>query len=181
MFSSQSPLHSKTSSMKIGARRIDQRCRHRAAFHWGIPSLAARPLHEQGFWDSVIENNLGGPFFVPNTLSLFMGRVSFRQHRQIFGAAAEPKTTAPNPTSSAEAPSAPLHALAPKKSASGTSAWLPSAPNKPSPPRMLRKSAQALPGPRFWGNGFVLAAQPGMGLTGKTVERQNMLQWIKSD
>ena len=62
MFSSQSPLHSKTSSMKIGARRIDQRCRHRAAFHWGIPSLAARPLHEQGFWDSVIENNLGGTF-----------------------------------------------------------------------------------------------------------------------
>jgi NAD(P)-dependent dehydrogenase (short-subunit alcohol dehydrogenase family) len=122
-------------------------------FNWGIPRWPRTRFMSKDFWDSVIQTNLGGTFLC--TKYVVPGISS------ICGAAAEPRTMGPPLTSSAKTPSAPSHASWPRKNASGTSAWLPSALNKPSRPRMLlKKPASVYPVLRFWGTALCWRHKP---------------------
>ena len=152
-------------------------------FNWGIPRWPRARFMSKDFWDSVIETNLGGTFLCTKYVVPFMEECRSGNIVNLWGGG-RAENTAPRPTSSAKTPSAHLHALSPKKSASGTSAWLPSAPNKPSPPRMLpKKRASVYRVPRIWETALCWPHKPEWNSPAKrsNIRMGNWWQWTKSD
>jgi 3-oxoacyl-[acyl-carrier protein] reductase len=142
-------------------------------FNWGIPRWPRARFMSKDFWDSVIETNLGGTFLCTKYVVPFMEECRSGNIVNLWGGGrAENHGAAPYVVSKdairtftrfiAEEErewNVCVVAFSPKQAIATEDA-----------PEEARKR---LPGPENLGNGFVLAAQAGMELTGKTVEHQN--------
>src|SRR5687768_4508063 len=142
-------------------------------FNWGIPRWPRARFMSKDFWDSVIQTNLGGTFLCTKYVVPFMEECRSGNIVNLWGGGrAENHGAAPYVVSKdairtftrfiAEEErewNVCVVAFSPKQAIATEDA-----------PEEARKR---LPGPEILGNGFVLAAQAGMELTGKTVEHQN--------
>src|SRR6266403_1187832 len=121
-------------------------------FNWGIPRWPRVRFMNKDFWDSVIQSNLGGTFLCTKYVVPFMeARRSGNIVNLWGGGRAENHGAA---------------AYVVSKDAIRTFTRFIAAEEAP------EEARKRLPGPECLGNGFVLAAQASMELTGKTVEHR---------
>jgi 3-oxoacyl-[acyl-carrier protein] reductase len=141
-------------------------------FNWGIPRWPRVRFMSKDFWDNVIQTNLGGTFLCTKYIVPFMEARSGNIVNLWGGGRAENHGAAAYVVSKdairtftrfvAEEErewNVCVVAFSPKQAIATEDA-----------PEEARKR---LPGPECLGNGFVLAAQAGMELTGKTVEHRD--------
>jgi 3-oxoacyl-[acyl-carrier protein] reductase len=142
-------------------------------FNWGIPRWPRTRFMSKDFWDSVIQTNLGGTFFCTKYVVPFMEQHHSGNIVNLWGGGRAENHGAAAYVVSKDAIrtftrfvaeeerewNVCVVAFSPKQAIATEDA-----------PEEVRKR---LPGPEILGNGFVLAAQAGMELTGKTVEHQN--------
>jgi 3-oxoacyl-[acyl-carrier protein] reductase len=141
-------------------------------FNWGVPRWPRVRYLSKDFWDSVIQTNLGGTFLCTKYVVPFMEERRSGNIVNLWGGGrAENHGASPYVVSKdairtftrfvAEEErewNVCVVAFSPKQAIATEDA-----------PEEARKR---LPGPETLGNGFVLAAQAGMDMTGKTVEHQ---------
>jgi 3-oxoacyl-[acyl-carrier protein] reductase len=139
-------------------------------FNWGVPRWARVRLLDKSFWDSVIQTNLGGTFLCTKYVLPFMEERRSGHIVNLWGGGKAQNHGACAYVVSKDAIrtftrfvaeeerewNICLLAFSPRQAIATEDA-----------PEEARKR---LPGPEILGNGFVLAAQAAMELTGKTVE-----------
>jgi 3-oxoacyl-[acyl-carrier protein] reductase len=142
-------------------------------FNWGIPRWPRVRLLSKDFWDSVIQTNLGGTFLCTKYVVPFMEERRSGNIVNLWGGGRPENHGAAAYVVSKDAIrtftrfvaeeerewNICIVAFSPKQAIATEDA-----------PEEARKR---LPGPEILGNGFVLAAQVGMELTGKTVEHRD--------
>lgn len=142
-------------------------------FNWGIPRWPRVRLMSKDFWDSVIQTNLGGTFLCTKYVVPFMEERRAGNIVNLWGGGRAENHGAAAYVVSKDAIRTFTRFVAEEEREwnVGVVAFSPKqAIATEDAPEEARKR---LPGPEILGNGFVLAAQAGMELTGKTVEHRN--------
>jgi NAD(P)-dependent dehydrogenase (short-subunit alcohol dehydrogenase family) len=141
-------------------------------FNWGIPRWPRVRFLSKDFWDSVIQTNLGGTFLCIKHVVPFMEARRSGNIVNLWGGG-RPENHGASPYVVSKDAIRTFTRFVAEEEREWNVCVLAFSPKQAiateDAPEEARKR---LPGPESLGNGFVLAAQAGMELTGKTVEHQ---------
>jgi NAD(P)-dependent dehydrogenase (short-subunit alcohol dehydrogenase family) len=142
-------------------------------FNWGIPRWPRVRFLSKDFWDSVIQTNLGGTFLCTKYVVPFMEEQRSGNIVNLWGGG-RPENHGASPYVVSKDAIRTFTRFVAEEEREWNICVVAFSPKQAiateDAPEEARKR---LPGPESLGNGFVLAAQAGMDVTGKTVEHRN--------
>jgi 3-oxoacyl-[acyl-carrier protein] reductase len=142
-------------------------------FNWGIPRWPRVRFMTKDFWDSVIQTNLGGTFLCTKYVVPFMEARRAGNIVNLWGGGRAENHGAAAYVVSKDAIRTFTRFVAEEEREWNVCVVAFSPKQAIATEDAPEEARKRLPGPEFLGNGFVLAAQAGMELTGKTVEHRD--------
>jgi 3-oxoacyl-[acyl-carrier protein] reductase len=142
-------------------------------FNWGIPRWPRARFMSMDFWVSVIQTNLGGTFLCTKYVVPFMEERRSGNIVNLWGGGRAENHGAAAYVVSKDAIRTFTRFVAEEEREWNVCVVAFSPKQAIATEDAPEEARKRLPGPEILGNGFVLAAQAGMELTGKTVEHQN--------
>lgn len=142
-------------------------------FNWGIPRWPRARFMSKDFWDSVIQTNLGGTFLCTKYVVPFMEERRSGNIVNLWGGGRAENHGAAAYVVSKDAIRTFTRFVAEEEREWNVCVVAFSPKQAIATEDAPEEARNRLPGPEILGNGFVLAAQVGMELTGKTVEHHN--------
>jgi 3-oxoacyl-[acyl-carrier protein] reductase len=142
-------------------------------FNWGIPRWPRARFMSKDFWDSVIQTNLGGTFLCTKYVIPFMEERRSGNIINLWGGGRAENHGAAAYVVSKDAIRTFTRFVAEEEREWNVCVVAFSPKQAIATEDAPEEARKRLPGPEILGNGFVLAAQAGIELTGKTVEHQN--------
>ncbi len=142
-------------------------------FNWGIPRWPRARFLSKDFWDSVIQTNLGGTFLCAKYVVPFMETRRSGHIVNLWGGGRAENHGAAAYVVSKDAIRTFTRFLAEEEREWNVCVVAFSPKQAIATEDAPEEARKRLPGPESLGNGFVLAAQAGMELTGKTVEHRD--------
>jgi 3-oxoacyl-[acyl-carrier protein] reductase len=142
-------------------------------FNWGIPRWPRARFMSKDFWDSVIQTNLGGTFLCTKYVIPFMEERRSGNIVNLWGGGRAENHGAAAYVVSKDAIRTFTRFVAEEEREWNVCVVAFSPKQAIATEDAPEEARKRLPGPEILGNGFVLAAQAGMELTGKTVEYNN--------
>ena len=142
-------------------------------FNWGIPRWPRARFMSKDFWDSVIQTNLGGTFLCTKYVVPFMEERRCGNIVNLWGGGRAENHGAAAYVVSKDAIRTFTRFVAEEEREWNVCVVAFSPKQAIATEDAPEEARKRLPGPEILGNGFVLAAQAGMELTGKTVEHHN--------
>ena len=142
-------------------------------FNWGIPRWPRVRFLGKDFWDSVIQTNLGGTFLCTKYVVPFMEERRSGNIVNLWGGGRAENHGAAAYVVSKDAIRTFTRFVAEEEREWNVCVVAFSPKQAIATEDAPEEARKRLPGPESLGNGFVLAVQAGMELTGKTVEHQN--------
>ena len=142
-------------------------------FNWGIPRWPRARFMSKDFWDSVIQTNLGGTFLCTKYVVPFMEERRSGNIVNLWGGGRAENHGAAAYVVSKDAIRTFTRFVAEEEREWNVCVVAFSPKQAIATEDAPEEARKRLPGPEILGNGFVLAAQAGMELTGKTVEYNN--------
>ena len=139
-------------------------------FNWGIPRWPRVRFLDKSFWDSVIQTNLGGTFLCTKYVVPFMEEQRSGHIINLWGGGKAQNHGACAYVVSKDAIRTFTRYVAEEEREWNVCVVAISPRQAIATEDAPEEARKRLPGPEVLGNGFVLAAQAGMELTGKTVE-----------
>ncbi len=139
-------------------------------FNWGIPRWPRVRFLEKTFWDNVIQTNLGGTFLCTKYVTPFMEKQRSGHIINLWGGGKAQNHGACAYVVSKDAIRTFTRYVAEEEREWNVCILAISPRQAIATEDAPEEAKKRLPGPEVLGNGFVLAAQAGMELTGKTVE-----------
>jgi 3-oxoacyl-[acyl-carrier protein] reductase len=139
-------------------------------FNWGIPRWPRVRFLDKTFWDSVIQTNLGGTFLCTKYVVPFMEERRSGHIINLWGGGKAQNHGACAYVVSKDAIRTFTRYVAEEEREWNVCVIAISPRQAIATEDAPEEAKKRLPGPEVLGNGFVLAAQAGMDLTGKTVE-----------
>jgi len=139
-------------------------------FNWGIPRWPRVRFLNKDFWDSVIQTNLGGTFLCTKYVVPFMEARGSGNIINLWGGGRAENHGAAAYVVSKDAIRTFTRFVAEEEREWNVCVVAFSPKQAIATEDAPEEARKRLPGPEYLGNGFVLAAQAGMELTGKTVE-----------
>jgi 3-oxoacyl-[acyl-carrier protein] reductase len=141
-------------------------------FNWGIPRWPRVRYLSKDFWDSVIQTNLGGTFLCTKYVVPFMEARGSGNIVNLWGGGRAENHGAAAYVVSKDAIRTFTRFVAEEEREWNVCVVAFSPKQAIATEDAPEEARQRLPGPEVLGNSFVLAAQAGMELTGKTVEHR---------
>ena len=141
-------------------------------FNWGIPRWPRVRFLSKDFWDSVIQTNLGGTFLCTKYVVPFMESRHAGNIVNLWGGGRAENHGAAAYVVSKDAIRTFTRFVAEEEREWNVCVVAFSPKQAIATEDAPEEARKRLPGPECLGNGFVLAAQAGMDLTGKTVEHR---------
>ena len=141
-------------------------------FNWGIPRWPRVRFMSKDFWDSVIQTNLGGTFLCTKYVVPFMESRRAGNIVNLWGGGRAENHGAAAYVVSKDAIRTFTRFVAEEEREWNVCVVAFSPKQAIATEDAPEEARKRLPGPECLGNGFVLAAQAGMELTGKTVEHR---------
>jgi 3-oxoacyl-[acyl-carrier protein] reductase len=141
-------------------------------FNWGIPRWPRVRVMSKDFWDSVIQTNLGGTFLCTKYVVPFMEARRSGHIVNLWGGGRAENHGAAAYVVSKDAIRTFTRFVAEEEREWNVCVVAFSPKQAIATEDAPEEARKRLPGPECLGNGFVLAAQAGMELTGKTVEHR---------
>ena len=141
-------------------------------FNWGIPRWPRVRFMTKDFWDSVIQTNLGGTFLCTKYVVPFMEARRAGNIVNLWGGGRAENYGAAAYVVSKDAIRTFTRFVAEEEREWNVCVVAFSPKQAIATEDAPEEARKRLPGPEYLGNGFVLAAQAGMELTGKTVEHR---------
>ena len=142
-------------------------------FNWGIPRWPRVRLLSYDFWNSVIQTNLGGTFLCSKYVVPFMEERHSGNIVNLWGGGRPENHGAAAYVVSKDAIRTFTRFMAEEEREWNVCIVAFSPKQAIATEDAPAEARQRLPGPESLGNGFVLAAQAGMEMTGKTVEHRD--------
>ncbi len=142
-------------------------------FNWGIPRWPRVRYLSKDFWDSVIQTNLGGTFLCTKYVVPFMEEQRAGNVVNLYGGGRAENHGAAAYVVSKDAIRTFTRFVAEEEREWNVCVVAFSPRQAIATEDAPEEARQRLPGPESLGNGFVLAAQAGMEITGKTVEHRD--------
>jgi 3-oxoacyl-[acyl-carrier protein] reductase len=142
-------------------------------FNWGIPRWPRVRFMSKDFWDSVIQTNLGGTFLCTKYIVPFMEARRDGNIVNLWGGGRAENHGAAAYVVSKDAIRTFTRFVAEEEREWNVCVVAFSPKQAIATEDAPEEARKRLPGPECLGNGFVLAAQAGMELTGKTVEHRD--------
>ncbi len=142
-------------------------------FNWGIPRWPRVRFLSKDFWDNVIQTNLGGTFLCSKYVVPFMEERRWGNIVNLWGGGRPENHGAAAYVVSKDAIRTFTKYLAEEEREWNVCVVAFSPKQAIATEDAPEEARKRLPGPQSLGNGFVLAAQAGMELTGKTVEHRD--------
>ena len=142
-------------------------------FNWGIPRWPRVRFMSKDFWDSVIQTNLGGTFLCTKYVVPFMEARRAGNIVNLWGGGRAENHGAAAYVVSKDAIRTFTRFVAEEEREWNVCVVAFSPKQAIATEDAPEEARKRLPGPEYLGNGFVLAAQAGMELTGKTVEHRD--------
>jgi NAD(P)-dependent dehydrogenase (short-subunit alcohol dehydrogenase family) len=142
-------------------------------FNWGIPRWPRARFMSKDFCDSVIQTNLGGTFLCTKYVVPFMEQRHSGNIVNLWGGGRAENHGAAAYVVSKDAIRTFTRFVAEEEREWNVCVVAFSPKQAIATEDAPEEARKRLPGPEILGNGFVLAAQAGMELTGKTVEYNN--------
>jgi 3-oxoacyl-[acyl-carrier protein] reductase len=142
-------------------------------FNWGIPRWPRVRFMSKDFWDSVIQTNLGGTFLCTKYVVPFMEARCSGNIVNLWGGGRAENHGAAAYVVSKDAIRTFTRFVAEEEREWKVCVVAFSPRQAIATEDAPEEARKRLPGPECLGNGFVLAAQAGMELTGKTVEHRD--------
>jgi 3-oxoacyl-[acyl-carrier protein] reductase len=142
-------------------------------FNWGIPRWPRVRVMSKDFWDSVIQTNLGGTFLCTKYVVPFMEARRSGHIVNLWGGGRAENHGAAAYVVSKDAIRTFTRFVAEEEREWNVCVVAFSPKQAIATEDAPEEARKRLPGPECLGNGFVLAAQAGMELTGKTVEHRD--------
>jgi 3-oxoacyl-[acyl-carrier protein] reductase len=142
-------------------------------FNWGIPRWPRARFMSKDFWDSVIQTNLGGTFLCTKYVIPFMEERRSGNIVNLWGGGRAENHGAAAYVVSKDAIRTFTRFVAEEEREWNVCVVAFSPKQAIATEDAPEEARKRLPGPEILGNGFVLAAQAGIDLTGKTVEYNN--------
>jgi 3-oxoacyl-[acyl-carrier protein] reductase len=142
-------------------------------FNWGIPRWPRVRFISKDFWDSVIQTNLGGTFLCTKYVVPFMETRRSGNIVNLWGGGRAENHGAAAYVVSKDAIRTFTRFVAEEEREWNVCVVAFSPRQAIATEDAPEEARKRLPGPESLGNGFVLAAQAGMELTGKTVEHRD--------
>lgn len=142
-------------------------------FNWGIPRWPRVRFLSKDFWDSVIQTNLGGTFLCTKYVVPFMESRRAGNIVNLWGGGRAENHGAAAYVVSKDAIRTFTRFVAEEEREWNVCVVAFSPKQAIATEDAPEEARNRLPGPECLGNGFVLAAQAGMNLTGKTVEHRD--------
>ena len=139
-------------------------------FNWGVPRWPRVRFLSKDFWDSVIQTNLGGTFLCTKYVAPFMEERRSGNIVNLWGCGRPENHGASPYVVSKDAIRTFTRFVAEEEREWNVCVVAFSPKQAIATEDAPEEARKRLPGPEILGNGFVLAAQAGMDLTGKTVE-----------
>jgi 3-oxoacyl-[acyl-carrier protein] reductase len=139
-------------------------------FNWGIPRWPRVRFLDKTFWDSVIQTNLGGTFLCTKYVVPFMEAQRSGHIINLWGGGKAQNHGACAYVVSKDAIRTFTRYVAEEEREWNVCVMAISPRQAIATEDAPEEARKRLPGPEILGNGFVLAAQAGMQLTGQTVE-----------
>ncbi len=141
-------------------------------FNWVIPRWPRIRFLSKDFWDSVIQTNLGGTFLCPKYVVPFMEERRSGNIVNLWGGGRPENHGAAPYVVSKDAIRTFTRFVAEEEREWNVCVVAFSPKQAIATEDAPEEARQRLPGPETLGNGFVLAAQAGMEMTGRTVEHR---------
>jgi 3-oxoacyl-[acyl-carrier protein] reductase len=141
-------------------------------FNWGIPRWPRVRFMTKDFWDSVIQTNLGGTFLCTKYVVPFMEARRSGNIVNLWGGGRAENHGAAAYVVSKDAIRTFTRFVAEEEREWNVCVVAFSPKQAIATEDAPEEARKRLPGPEYLGNGFVLAAQAGMELSGKTVEHR---------
>lgn len=142
-------------------------------FNWGIPKWPRVRNLSYDFWNSVIQTNLGGTFLCSKYVVPFMEERRAGNIVNLWGGG-RPENHGASPYVVSKDAIRTFTKFMAEEEREWNVCVVAFSPKQAIATEDAPEEARGrLPGPESLGNGFVLAAQAGMEMTGKTVEHQN--------
>ena len=142
-------------------------------FNWGIPRWPRVRFMSKDFWDNVIQTNLGGTFLCTKYIVPFMEARRAGNIINLWGGGRAENHGAAAYVVSKDAIRTFTRFVAEEEREWNVCVVAFSPKQAIATEDAPEEARKRLPGPECLGNGFVLAAQAGMELTGKTVEHRD--------
>jgi 3-oxoacyl-[acyl-carrier protein] reductase len=142
-------------------------------FNWGIPRWPRVRFMSKDFWDNVIQTNLGGTFLCTKYIVPFMEACQSGNIVNLWGGGRAENHGAAAYVVSKDAIRTFTRFVAEEEREWNVCVVAFSPKQAIATEDAPEEARKRLPGPECLGNGFVLAAQAGMDLTGKTVEHRD--------
>ena len=142
-------------------------------FNWGIPRWPRVRFMSKDFWDNVIQTNLGGTFLCTKYIVPFMEARRAGNIVNLWGGGRAENHGAAAYVVSKDAIRTFTRFVAEEEREWNVCVVAFSPKQAIATEDAPEEARKRLPGPECLGNGFVLAAQAGMELTGKTVEHRD--------
>ena len=142
-------------------------------FNWGIPRWPRVRFMSKDFWDNVIQTNLGGTFLCTKYIVPFMEARRCGNIVNLWGGGRAENHGAAAYVVSKDAIRTFTRFVAEEEREWNVCVVAFSPKQAIATEDAPEEARKRLPGPECLGNGFVLAAQAGMELTGKTVEHRD--------
>lgn len=142
-------------------------------FNWGVPRWPRVRFLSKDFWDSVIQTNLGGTFLCTKYVLPFMEERRSGNIVNLWGGGRAENHGASPYVVSKDAIRTFTRFVAEEEREWNVCVVAFSPKQAIATEDAPEEARQRLPGPETLGNGFVLAAQAAMELTGKTVEHRS--------
>ena len=142
-------------------------------FNWGIPRWPRVRYLSKDFWDSVIQTNLGGTFLCTKYVVPFMEERRSGNIVNLWGGGRPENHGASPYVVSKDAIRTFTRFVAEEEREWNVCVVAFSPKQAIATEDAPEEARKRLPGPETLGNGFVLAAQAGMEMTGKTVEHRD--------
>jgi 3-oxoacyl-[acyl-carrier protein] reductase len=142
-------------------------------FNWGVPRRPRVRFLSKDFWDSVIQTNLGGTFLCTKYVVPFMEEQRTGNIVNLWGGGRAENHGASPYVVSKDAIRTFTRFVAEEEREWNVCVVAFSPKQAIATEDAPAEARQRLPGPESLGNGFVLAAQAAMELTGKTVEHRD--------
>jgi 3-oxoacyl-[acyl-carrier protein] reductase len=142
-------------------------------FNWGVPRWPRVRLLSKDFWDSVIQTNLGGTFLCTKYVVPFMEERRSGNIVNLWGGGRPENHGASPYVVSKDAIRTFTRFVAEEEREWNVCVVAFSPKQAIATEDAPEEARKRLPGPETLGNGFVLAAQAGMDMTGKTVEHRD--------
>ena len=139
-------------------------------FNWGVPRWPRVRFLSKDFWDSVIQTNLGGTFLCTKYVAPFMEERRSGNIVNLWGGGRPENHGASPYVVSKDAIRTFTRFVAEEEREWNVCVVAFSPKQAIATEDAPEEARKRLPGPEILGNGFVLAAEAGMELTGKTVE-----------